>query len=51
MHRLTQQRKHFKMLLVDYSKCTGCRTYEAVCYSHNNPVPLNREKLQVIHLM
>ena len=31
-----------KMVLVDYGKCTGCRTCEAVCSSHNRPVTIRR---------
>lgn len=27
-----------KMVLVDYSKCTGCRTCATACSSHNRPV-------------
>lgn len=38
-------KKTLKMILVDYSKCTGCRTCEAVCSSYNNPVTFNGEKL------
>jgi Fe-S-cluster-containing hydrogenase component 2 len=34
-----------KMVLVDYGKCTGCRTCEAVCSSYNRPVTINGEKL------
>jgi Fe-S-cluster-containing hydrogenase component 2 len=34
-----------KMVLVDYSKCTGCRTCETVCSSHNRPVTIEGEKL------
>lgn len=34
-----------KMVLVDYGKCTGCRTCETVCSSHNMPVTVNGEKL------
>ena len=34
-----------KMVLVDYGKCTGCRTCEAVCSSHNRPVTSGGEKL------
>lgn len=34
-----------KMVLVDYVKCTGCRTCEAVCSSHNMPVTIDGEKL------
>jgi anaerobic carbon-monoxide dehydrogenase iron sulfur subunit len=34
-----------KMVLVDYGKCTGCRTCEAACSSHNWPVMIKGEKL------
>lgn len=34
-----------KMVLVDYGKCTGCRTCEAVCSSRNRPVTINGEEL------
>ncbi|MCX5905898.1 MAG: 4Fe-4S dicluster domain-containing protein [Deltaproteobacteria bacterium] len=34
-----------KMILVDYGKCTGCRTCEAVCSSRNRPVTINGEEL------
>jgi anaerobic carbon-monoxide dehydrogenase iron sulfur subunit len=34
-----------KMVLVDYGKCTGCRTCEAVCSSHNRPLTIEREKV------
>lgn len=34
-----------KVVLVDYSKCTGCRTCETVCSSHNRPVTIGGEKL------
>jgi Fe-S-cluster-containing hydrogenase component 2 len=34
-----------KMVLVDYPKCTGCRTCEAACASHNMPVTINGESL------
>jgi anaerobic carbon-monoxide dehydrogenase iron sulfur subunit len=34
-----------KMVLVDYSKCTGCRTCEAACSSHNRPVTIEGEQL------
>ena len=33
-----------KMVLVDYGKCTGCRTCEAVCSSHNRPLTIEGEK-------
>lgn len=39
------EKKTLRMILVDYSKCTGCRTCEAVCSSYNNPVTINGEKL------
>ena len=35
----------FKMVLVDYSKCTGCRTCEAACSSRNRPVTISGEEL------
>lgn len=38
-------KRTLKMILVDYSKCTGCRTCEAVCSSYNNPVTVKGEKL------
>lgn len=34
-----------KMVLVDYGKCTGCRTCETACSSHNRPVTINGEQL------
>lgn len=37
-------KRTLRMILVDYSKCTGCRTCEAVCSSWNNPVTINGEK-------
>ncbi|MCX7794651.1 MAG: 4Fe-4S dicluster domain-containing protein [Thermodesulfovibrionales bacterium] len=39
------QKKTLKMVVVDYSKCTGCRVCEAVCSSYNNPVIINGERL------
>ena len=33
------------MILVDYSKCTGCRTCETVCSAHNHRVSVNNESL------
>jgi ferredoxin len=36
------------MVLVDYGKCTGCRTCEAVCSSHNRPVTINSEELPAL---
>ncbi len=34
-----------KMVLVDYTKCTGCRTCETACSSRNRPVTINGEDL------
>ncbi len=34
-----------KMVLVDYGKCTGCRTCETACSSHNRPATINGEAL------
>jgi len=34
-----------KMVLVDYGKCTGCRTCETVCSSRNRPVAVNGETM------
>lgn len=39
------KKKNLKMIAVDYSKCTGCKTCEAVCSAYNNPVIVNGEKL------
>jgi carbon-monoxide dehydrogenase iron sulfur subunit len=33
------------MILVDYSKCTGCRTCETVCSAFNHPKEINGELL------
>ena len=33
------------MVLVDYGKCTGCRTCEAACSSHNRPVSIDGREL------
>ncbi|KPA17862.1 FeS-binding protein [Candidatus Magnetomorum sp. HK-1] len=35
----------FAMILVDYEKCAGCRTCEAVCSSYNHKLLLNNELL------
>lgn len=36
-------------IMVDKSKCTGCRHCEYVCsYSHNNAFNVNRSRIQVI---
>jgi len=34
-----------KMVLVDYGRCTGCRTCEAACSSRNRPVTIKGEEL------
>ncbi|KAF0216738.1 MAG: iron-sulfur cluster-binding [Geobacteraceae bacterium] len=34
-----------KMVLVDYAKCTGCRTCEAACSSRNRPVSIDHQEL------
>lgn len=34
-----------KMVLVDYAKCTGCRTCEAACSSRNRPVSIAGREL------
>jgi len=41
----SSEKKILKMILVDYEKCTGCRTCETVCSSYNNPVTVNGETL------
>ncbi|GFO69491.1 (Fe-S)-binding protein [Geomonas limicola] len=33
------------MVLVDYSKCTGCRTCETACSASNHPVPVGGKEL------
>lgn len=33
------------MIIVDYMKCTGCRTCEAVCSAHNHRQTVNGEEL------
>jgi Fe-S-cluster-containing hydrogenase component 2 len=35
----------YYMIAVDYLKCTGCRTCEAVCSAHNHKQIVNGEKL------
>lgn len=35
----------YTMILVDYSKCTGCRTCETACSAHNQKVSVNGESL------
>ncbi|GLI52933.1 twin-arginine translocation signal domain-containing protein [Thermodesulfovibrio yellowstonii] len=39
------KKKTLKMVLVDYTKCTGCRTCEAVCSAYHNPVIVNGKSL------
>ena len=34
-----------KMVLVDYAKCTGCRTCETACSSRNRPTPVGGKEL------
>lgn len=34
-----------RMVLVDYEKCTGCRTCETACSSRNRPVSVNSREL------
>ncbi|OGD17122.1 MAG: hypothetical protein A2Y69_03075 [Candidatus Aminicenantes bacterium RBG_13_59_9] len=35
----------FSMIVVDFNKCTGCRTCETVCSSFNNRVAVNGKEL------
>jgi len=35
----------YSMIVVDYKKCTGCRTCEAVCSAYNHKVRVNDEIL------
>lgn len=35
----------YSMILVDYNKCTGCRTCETVCSAFNNKVNIEGEEL------
>ncbi len=35
----------FSMVVVDFNKCTGCRTCETVCSSFNNKVSVNGREL------
>ena len=39
------EKQYYAMILVDYSKCTGCRTCEAVCSSFNHKVKVDGELL------
>jgi Fe-S-cluster-containing hydrogenase component 2 len=36
-----QREKIYEYIAVDYTKCTGCRTCEAVCSAANNPVSVD----------
>lgn len=38
-------RQTYKMILADYSKCTGCRTCETACSAANNKKTVNGESL------
>ncbi|HAV41664.1 MAG TPA: hypothetical protein DCW97_04545, partial [Acidobacteria bacterium] len=38
-------RPRYAMILVDYNKCTGCRTSETVCSAFNNKVKVGEEEL------
>ncbi|MCD6584714.1 MAG: 4Fe-4S dicluster domain-containing protein [Desulfobacteraceae bacterium] len=38
-------KKIHAFIAVDYTKCTGCRTCEAVCSAFNNPVPVDGEMI------
>ncbi|MFA4925584.1 MAG: 4Fe-4S dicluster domain-containing protein [Candidatus Aminicenantales bacterium] len=38
-------RPRYAMILVDYNKCTGCRTCETVCSAFNNKVKVGEEEL------
>lgn len=38
---ITSRKKVYDFIAVDYTKCTGCRTCEAVCSAANNPVSLD----------
>jgi len=43
--RATDQATEYSMVLVDHSKCTGCRTCETVCSAHNHPDLIDGEWL------
>jgi Fe-S-cluster-containing hydrogenase component 2 len=38
-------RTELNMILVDYTKCTGCRTCETVCSAYNHQITVNGETL------
>lgn len=39
------EEKIYEYIAVDYTRCTGCRTCEAVCSAYNNPVSVNGETI------
>ncbi|RLC29983.1 MAG: 4Fe-4S dicluster domain-containing protein [Deltaproteobacteria bacterium] len=36
-----QREKIYEYIAVDYTKCTGCRTCEAICSAFNNPISVD----------
>lgn len=42
---VTDENSFYYMIVVDYTKCTGCRTCEAVCSAYNNKQSVKGEKL------
>jgi carbon-monoxide dehydrogenase iron sulfur subunit len=40
-----RERPRYSLIIVDYNKCTGCRTCEAVCSQANERVIINGEEL------
>lgn len=40
-----QKRLSYSLVIVDFNKCTGCRTCEAVCSQVNNKVSVNGKEL------
>jgi Fe-S-cluster-containing hydrogenase component 2 len=42
----TGGQKGLQMILVDYAKCTGCRTCETACSAFNHPVTMDEETLK-----
>lgn len=41
-----KKRPQFSMILVDFDRCTGCRTCETVCSQFNQPVTIEGESLK-----
>jgi carbon-monoxide dehydrogenase iron sulfur subunit len=41
----TSARIDYSVILVDYQKCTGCRTCETVCSAFNHPVTIDGQQL------